>query len=254
MRISLRWMLAAVAIVAIALGLVTHRYRARKAAYAILSQRNCSVWFDDHRHFQDGEFLKPDGMFYVTEERSGWLPRELTRSVKSIHLRRETLDEESLWAIAQLEEARDVSVNNASATKRDCEALARMPSLSQVGFHGSKIETGALAAFADCESLTCVWLAFSNATDADCELLAKCSSLTELVLHGTDIGDAGLRAITRLPHLSEVHLSGGAITKQGVEHLLANCKLTLLYCSGDDFGEEWWAEIAKRYPNCNFGR
>lgn len=235
MRVSLRVLFVCMTVFALVLAIAANKYRVRHTALAIIARSDGIV-----------EFNEGDTRTIV--------PIELSRSVRRIEFRGTRLDEETLWAIAQLDEVSEIGVINSAVGIRECKALSQLPSLSTMSFFGTRIEDGAIAEIAKCPQLTSVCLSFSNVTDADCRRLVDCTSLKRVALNGTEVTDSGLASIAELTCLSVVFISEGPISPQGVETLLSRRALSALYCFGDSFDDEWWMRIRERYPKCKIHR
>ena len=235
MRVSLRVLFIVVTLLASVIAIAANRYRVRHAALAIIARDDAVVEFKE-------------------DDRPLILPVELSRAVRRLEFRGTRLDEETLWAIAQLNEVSEISVINSNVGVRECKTLSQLSSLTVVSFFGTHIEDGAIAELVKCPNMTSLCLSFSSATDADCGRLADCKSLSRIELNGTAVTDAGLISIARLPCLSVVCISEGPISQQGIGELLSRRALTALHCFGDDFRDEWWAGIRERYPKCRIHR
>jgi hypothetical protein len=220
---------------ALVLAITANKYRARHAALAIIAHSDGTV------HFHDAE-------------RHSVVPVELSGVVRRLEFRGTRLDDDTLWAISQLDEVSEIGITDGSVGTRECKALSKLPSLSIVEFFGTSVEDGAIAEIAKCPQLTSVCLSFSTVTDADCRQLVHCTSLRRVLLNGTEVTDSGLAAIAELPNLSIVFISQGPITQQGIETLLSRRPLTALYCYGGNFEDKWWAGIRKQYPQCKIRR
>jgi hypothetical protein len=211
LRVSLRSLLIAFTLFAVAVAWVSHAAHRRKAALAAVRKAGADVNF-------------------MTREPS-WLDRlvgpELLTNVYEIDLRDCKVDVELIAHLAAIEELRVLDLSSADVGDAELRQLAHLP-LATLWLQSTRVTDDAAPILSRMERLTFLQL---NATDVSDEFLERLESLPRLDnlgLRGTNVTSRGMEFLQRHPLLSEVDVYHTEVGDQGVEHLTHCLSLTSL--------------------------
>jgi hypothetical protein len=204
LRISLRSLLVAFTIIAVAVAWASHAAHRRSSALAAVRKAGGNVRFM-HRE-------------------PSWLDRvfgsELLTNVREIDLRDcEVVDRELLKHVAAIEELRVLDLSGAASIgDAEVKLLVHLP-LEQLWLQATSITDDAAPILSRMKALNFLQLNSTNVTDEFLERLKPLPRLNNFGLRGTSVTSRGMKFLKRHPALSKLDLYHTVVDDEGVEHL-----------------------------------
>ena len=213
-QFSLRAALAATALVAVGMGLVSHRIqfvaRQQRAIWALWQQGSgaeyCLVFADE------------SAWFHWLIQRFGFDP---FGKVSEVSVRSDATLDTLLEHAEEFPDLENISFNSGVTDLglQRLPELNRFPSLKTVNFLSTPMTDAGLEHLANLPQLEALYLTSGKITDSGLVHLQKLPRLKELSLEGSKITDAGLAHLQALSGLERLRFNGTPITDAGLEHL-----------------------------------
>lgn len=217
MKYSVRWMLLAVAILAVMLVLLIEEPRRTMNAVAALERLNLDIVIERAHQWED---RPPRGNFIVR-----WLlGDDACEDVVTVDASMRNLTDDALTFVASFDELRELDIcYNENITDAGLPALARLRNLQYLRLDRTGV------------------------TDAGMTCLGRMDALKGLYLVGTRVSDVGLIQISRLPRIADLDLSGTLVTDAGIVSLVKLDSLKRIELDDCQVGDPT-AKVLSRLP------
>lgn len=154
------------------------------------------------------------------------------------------------WHDELFEDVASLAINGSPPPPGWTEALGDLRGLWEIEARDAAITDHDLEAIGRLSGLVCVNVAQNPITDAGVAHLVASGHLASLDLSNTDITDAGLAHLARLPDLSWLDLSGTRVTDAGLPHLGRLPRLQTLILHGTRITDAGLPHLARVDPLC----
>jgi hypothetical protein len=169
---------------------------------------------------------------------------QMLASVRSLDLSGSSLDDDSMWWIANLTALQRLDLGGTQVTDAGLAHLANLTALQTLSLGGAKVTDDGLPHLANLTVLQTLGLGGTRVTDAGLAHLAKLTALQTLGLSGTQVTDAGVPDLANLTALQTLHLSETRVTDAGLGHLANLTALKRLFLSGTQVTDAGLAHLA----------
>jgi hypothetical protein len=143
-----------------------------------------------------------------------------------------------------------VQVHAYRMTDATCSDLSASASLRRLYLDEPEMTDAGLAHLAGLTTLEDLYLGGGQFTDAGLAHLAGLTRLEWLALGNTQITDAGLSHLAGLSELQWLDLTGTQVTDAGLAHLAGLASLKNVYLAGTQVTPEGRAKLRRSLPNC----
>jgi hypothetical protein len=172
------------------------------------------------------------------------------QSVRFLGIDDATISSQGIASICDMPNLSILHILNVRLEDADLSALQALPSLRSVSLSGREIDDDVLHDVSRCNKLDFLGMTNVSVTDDGLRQLDHVNTLTRLVIRDSEITGAGLMSLSNLPALMFLDLDGSAIDDSGLESVKLLTQLETLRLVGTNVSRDGVERVKVAIPAC----